>query len=40
MEIFEVFEELLYVKLRNRKLLVLIKVKGHKAYFAIPSYLR
>ena len=32
MEIFEVFEELLYMKLGNRKLLVLIKVYQHKVF--------
>ena len=32
MEIFEVFEELLYMKLENRKLLVLIKVYRHKVF--------
>lgn len=32
MEIFEVFEEWLYMKLKNRKLLVLIKVYRHKVF--------
>ena len=32
MEIFEVFEEWLYMKLKNRKLLVLIKVYWHKVF--------